>query len=63
MWNSNSVIAWLLARSGVPLSAVRLPAGGRAPGRHAGLVVASRKRGFSAARFRSGPEAPAASRS
>ncbi len=32
MWNSNSVIAWLLARGGLPVEAVRLPAGGRAPG-------------------------------
>jgi hypothetical protein len=43
MWNSNSVIAWLLARSGVPTDAIRPPAGGRAPGWSAGLVVASRQ--------------------
>ena len=42
MWNSNSVISWLLARSGVATDAVRPPAGGRAPGWHAGLVVARR---------------------
>src|SRR4029453_12585248 len=30
MWNSNSVISWLLARSGLPTSAIRPPAGGRA---------------------------------
>jgi hypothetical protein len=40
MWNSNSVIAWLLARSGVPVEGVRLPAGGRAPGWRAGVAVA-----------------------
>jgi hypothetical protein len=42
MWNSNSIISWLLARSGVPLDAVHLPDGGRAPGWRAGLVVARR---------------------
>jgi hypothetical protein len=63
MWNSNSIIAWLLARSGVPTDAIQPPTGGRAPGWNAGLVVARRKRGFSAALLRSRPEAPAASRS
>jgi hypothetical protein len=42
MWNSNSVIAWLLARSGLPTEAIRPPAGGRAPGWQAGLTVANR---------------------
>jgi len=42
MWNSNSVISWLLARSGIPMEAIRPPAGGRAPGWDAGLVVARR---------------------
>ena len=42
MWNSNSVIAWLLARSGLPTEAIRPPAGGRAPGWRAGLTVAHR---------------------
>ena len=42
MWNSNSVIAWLLARSGLPTGAIRPPAGGRAPGWQAGLTVAHR---------------------
>jgi len=40
MWNSNSVIAWLLAQSGLPTDAIRPPAGGRAPGWQAGLVTA-----------------------
>jgi hypothetical protein len=40
MWNSNSVIAWLLARSGLPTNAIGPPAGGRAPGWEAGLVTA-----------------------
>jgi len=43
MWNSNSVIAWLLARSGLPTDAIRPPAGGRAPGWQAGLTMAHRR--------------------
>jgi hypothetical protein len=42
MWNSNSVIAWLLAMAGVDTELTQPPAGGRAPGRDAGLVVADR---------------------
>lgn len=42
MWNSNSLIAWLLARSGHDTAALRPPPGGRAPGWDAGLVVAAR---------------------
>jgi hypothetical protein len=40
MWNSNSVISWLLARAGIDVQQVRPPADGRAPGWTAGLVVA-----------------------
>ena len=43
MWNSNSVIAWLIARSGLDASAIQPPSGGRAPGWRAGLVVAARQ--------------------
>jgi hypothetical protein len=43
MWNSNSVIACLLARSGLPTHTIRPPAGGRAPGWEAGLVTARRQ--------------------
>ena len=42
MWNSNSLISWLLERSGIGADAVRLPARGRAPGWSAGVVVARR---------------------
>jgi hypothetical protein len=42
MWNSNSVIAWLIVRAGLDPSRARLPAGGRAPGWDAGLIVAAR---------------------
>jgi hypothetical protein len=40
MWNSNSVVAWLLVRSGIDPDAARLPANGRAPGWAAGLAAA-----------------------
>jgi hypothetical protein len=43
MWNSNSVISWLLARSSLPTDEIRPPAGGRAPGWNAGVVVARRQ--------------------
>lgn len=43
MWNSNSVISWLLARSGLATGSIRPPHGGRAPGWTAGLVVARRQ--------------------
>jgi hypothetical protein len=42
MWNSNSLIAWLLAASGHDVDPLRPPASGRAPGWSAGLVVAAR---------------------
>jgi hypothetical protein len=42
MWNSNSVISWLIARSGLPAGSISLPEGGRAPGWRAGLEVAGR---------------------
>jgi hypothetical protein len=42
MWNSNSVIAWLLAAAGLPVDDVRPPPGGRAPGWAAGREVARR---------------------
>jgi hypothetical protein len=43
MWNSNSLISWLLVRSGFEVEAVHPPAGGRAPGWHAGVVAALRE--------------------
>ena len=42
MWNSNSTISWLLARSGLDVDSVPLPEGGRAPGWRAGVAVARR---------------------
>jgi len=38
MWNSNSLISWLLASSGHDIAGVVPPLHGRAPGWHAGLV-------------------------
>jgi hypothetical protein len=43
MWNSNSVTAWLITRSGIDTTALRPPEQGRAPGWRAGLVVAGRE--------------------
>jgi hypothetical protein len=42
MWNSNSVIAWVIARSGIDTESIQPPAGGRAPGWQAGLAVGRR---------------------
>lgn len=42
MWNSNSVIAWLLALSGIAKEGIQPPPGGRAPGWDAGTVIANR---------------------
>ena len=40
MWNSNSVVAWLLATAGLPAERLHPPPHGRAPGWAAGLEVA-----------------------
>lgn len=40
MWNSNSVIAWLLVSAGVEVNELVPPDGGRAPGWDAGVAVA-----------------------
>jgi hypothetical protein len=44
MWNSNSLVSWLVARSGLDPDAAHLPTGGRAPGWQAGLLVAGREK-------------------
>jgi hypothetical protein len=46
MWNSNSIISWLLARSGLDVVSIKPPAGGRAPGWNAGIVLAQRQAAF-----------------
>jgi hypothetical protein len=43
MWNSNSVIAWVIARSGIDVESIQPPERGRAPGWRAGVVVAHRQ--------------------
>jgi hypothetical protein len=43
MWNSNSLISWLIARSGLDAESIRLPLRGRAPGWRAGIVTARRQ--------------------
>lgn len=43
MWNSNSVISWLLVRSGLPLDSLEPPPQGRAPGWRAGIVAAQHR--------------------
>jgi hypothetical protein len=45
MWNSNSMIAWLIATAGLPTVRLRPPDHGRAPGWDSGLEVARRARG------------------
>ncbi len=42
MWNSNSVIAWVITRSGIDPESIQPPQGGRAPGWRAGVVLARR---------------------
>jgi hypothetical protein len=42
MWNSNSIIAWVVARSGLDAGSIHPPPGGRAPGWGAGVEVARR---------------------
>ena len=44
MWNSNSVIAWVIATAGLSTDVLRPPPRGRAPGWYAGLEVARRSR-------------------
>ena len=56
MWNSNSVIAWLLERAGVDAASIRPPAGGRAPGWSAGVAVARTSRRLVQGRRETAPE-------
>jgi hypothetical protein len=55
MWNSNSVIAWLVARTGLDAEAIQPPTGGRAPGWNAGLLVARRQKTWNRADRRRTP--------
>jgi hypothetical protein len=42
MWNSNSVVSWVLVRSGIDIEGIEPPSGGRAPGWDAGVMIARR---------------------
>ncbi len=42
MWNSNSVVSWVLSTSGAQIRDVHPPLNGRAPGWDAGLAIAAR---------------------
>ena len=53
MWNSNSVIAWLISRSGIEIASIHPPVGGRAPGWDAGVTVAHRREAPTGARMES----------
>ncbi|WP_372790718.1 hypothetical protein [Paraconexibacter sp.] len=55
MWNSNSVVSWLVVRSGLEAATIRPPAGGRAPGWDAGVVVARRQAPPAPGDSRTGP--------
>lgn len=46
MWNSNSLVSWLLASSGLNAADTVPPRGGRAPGWYAGLALAARQDAF-----------------
>jgi hypothetical protein len=43
MWNSNSIVSWLLARAGLEVASIKPPTGGRAPGWNAGLMLAKKQ--------------------
>jgi hypothetical protein len=51
MWNSNSVVSWLLSSAGIVLDLVGPPCDGRAPGWNAGLVAARNRPASPAAPF------------
>jgi hypothetical protein len=55
MWNSNSLISWLIARSGIDLDSVAPPTRGRAPGWRAGIVVAHREQALAQPAASAGP--------
>ncbi|HZD86603.1 MAG TPA: hypothetical protein VE088_01195 [Gaiellaceae bacterium] len=42
MWNSNSLVSWLIVSAGLDIADARLPGGGRAPGWDAGVTIAGR---------------------
>jgi hypothetical protein len=54
MWNSNSVISWLIARSRLDTESIEPPARGRAPGWDDGLVLARRHEALAIPRLGAG---------
>ena len=42
MWNSNSVVAWVLTMAGLPAGEIHPPTGGRAPGWSTGVLIGER---------------------
>lgn len=54
MWNSNSVVAYLLIRAGVPAMSIEIPSGGRAPGWESGVELARRLKASSSRTLESG---------
>ena len=54
MWNSNSMIAWLIATARLPTGRLRPPEHGRAPGWDAGLEVARRSCAHTRGELRAG---------
>jgi hypothetical protein len=55
MWNSNSLISWLITCTGLDVDSIQLPRGGRAPGWHAGIIVAQRQRAIAEPAATAGP--------
>jgi len=43
MWNSNSMVSWLIARTGLDIDSIEAPTAGRAPGWNAGVLAASKE--------------------
>jgi hypothetical protein len=43
MWNSNSVMSWVITSAGLDVEAIHPPARGRAPGWQAGVTIAHRQ--------------------
>jgi hypothetical protein len=58
MWNSNSVVAWLLTRVGLLDDAIGPPRQGRAPGWRAGVRVARRQLGRTSSESRLAEDSP-----
>ena len=51
MWNSNSMVSWLIARTGLDTDSIKPPVGGRAPGWKAGVLAASKAVGQLVSRY------------